>query len=180
MKNTLRCGVCVSCGRGSRNLSRVCPYCGEMVWCPLWLKALCLATVVMPWFFCLWMAADARFQIREWSSVIAETPRWARCLYAASIGLMLLPANDQKQVLNSTRALWHYHVLAIAISFFGCMPIIWACIYLKMISVPPLAVCLALATLICFCVTFLQRGFSPRLYITVAVLLFAGIMRIHL
>lgn len=181
VKSTLKCGVCVSCGRVSQNFNRVCPYCGEMVWQPRLLGILRWATLTLPFVLCLWIAVCRGHDFRAWSRAFVEIPRWGRFTYACGIAVMLLPANDLKQVVASTRALWSFQANALIIGLMICAPIMWVSVFLKTICVTPIDIASVLATvLLCCCGIFLRRGVDVRFYLAANFFLFTGVFRILL
>lgn len=181
VKSFLKCGVCVSCGRESRNMSCICPYCGETVWRPFWLKAVRAATLVVPLVLCLWIAGSGGYGAHAWIRALAEMPRWARFLYACGVTALLFPVSDVAQVLDSTRSLWRFQAVSTANNLLVCLPMMWASVFMKEISMTPFDARRALAAaLICCCGVFLWEGSEIRLMLNVAVFLAAGLIRILL
>lgn len=181
MKSDLKRGVCVACGRESRNLSRVCAYCGETVWQPVGLRAARTVTLVTPLAMCVWIAASGGYGARGWLRALAEMPLWARGLCAFGFAALLLPADDRTQVLESKRSLWRFQAHAMAINLLLCLPLLWIGVFLKELCVTPIdAWRTAAAGLLCFCGMFLRQGPAPRLLVSAAIFFAAGMTRILL
>ena len=113
MKSELNIGVCVSCGREPGRTYRVCPYCGEQVWQPLWQRAgraVLLAAVPLT-------AVGLAFWARpDWGALVrlAQTaPIWSELLFAAGLGLLLLPYADDDRVVSSRAELVRWQALAV-------------------------------------------------------------------
>jgi len=181
VKSDLKRGVCVSCGRESRNLSRVCPYCSETVWQPFWLRAARAVTLVTPWALCVWIATSGGYDLRDWLRELAEMPLWTRGMCAFGFAALLLPSDDRTQVLNSTRSLWRFQAQATAGNLLLGLPVLWLGVFLKQLCLTPLdAWRAAAAGLLCFCGMLLRQGSTSRLLVSAAIFLAAGMTRVLL
>jgi len=113
MKSVLKAGVCVSCGRGSGRYYRHCPYCGEGVWQPLWRRAARAALLTAPPLLTGTVVLLAR---PDWGSAV-QTLRSAHpaigFLFAAGLGLLLLPQADNDLVVSSHAERVRWQALAV-------------------------------------------------------------------
>lgn len=175
MKSDLKRGVCVSCGRESRNLSRVCPYCGETVWQPVWLRVALAVTLVAPSALCVWGAVTGGCEVRGCLRALAGMPWWGRSLCAFGFALLLLPADDRVQILDSTRSLWCFQAHTIVSNLLLCLPVMWIGFSLKQLCLTPRDVWwAAVSGVLCFCGMFLRRDLRTRLFVSAAIFLAVG------
>ena len=122
LKINLKDGYCVSCGRESGVLYRSCPYCGERVWHPLWRR---LAKGYTLFILPLLLAITALVNPASWSSF------WELCcngvwlwqgVLGVSIGLLLMPRDDKRLILTSSKEhlLWLLNSLAASVLLLLC------------------------------------------------------------
>ena len=113
MRSVLKTGVCVSCGRQPGRTYRTCPYCGEQVWQPLRLRAGRGALVTLVPL----AAASLAFLSRpDWLAAVRAmraTPPWTGFLFAAGLGLLLLPCADDDRVVSSRAELLRWQAAAV-------------------------------------------------------------------
>lgn len=114
MQINLKDGYCVSCGRESGVLYRSCPYCGELVWHPLWRRVVRgYVLVILP----LLLAAMVLTNAASWSSLwvlgLNGTRLWQGVL-GVSAGLLLMPCDGKRLILTSSRehAWWLFNSFA--------------------------------------------------------------------
>ncbi|HNX33712.1 MAG TPA: zinc ribbon domain-containing protein [Kiritimatiellia bacterium] len=111
--DVLKAGVCVSCGRKAGRYARVCPYCGEQVWHPRWFRVGQGGVALLP----PALLASLVFQTRpDWSELgrIAQTAHpVCGFLFAAAIGVLLLPVPDGDLVASTRSELRHWQLGAI-------------------------------------------------------------------
>ena len=113
MKSILKTGVCVSCGRESGRHYRICPYCGEQVWQPVWRRAVCAALLALP---PLLIAALAFLSQPDWVALAQATkkvPPALGFLFAVGVGLLLTPQSDDDLVVSSRAELVRWQVVAV-------------------------------------------------------------------
>jgi len=101
MRSALKDGVCVSCGRESGRHYWHCPYCGEEVWHPLWRRGACVALLSLPPLLALLLVAVTQPDLRNIAQSLWTAPPAMGYLFAAGIGLLLLPPSDNGLVVNS-------------------------------------------------------------------------------
>lgn len=111
--DVLKAGVCVSCGRNAGRHARVCPYCGEQVWRPRWFQVGQGGAALLP----PALLAILVFQTRPDWSELGRTVQTAHptCgfLFAAAIGMLLLPVPDDDLVASSRSELRRWQLGAI-------------------------------------------------------------------
>ncbi len=101
MKSVLTAGVCVSCGRASGRHYRTCPYCGEQVWQPRWRRAGQAALLALPPLLLAALAASTRPDMAAFARAMRAVHPALGFLFAAGIGLLLLPTPDSDVVISS-------------------------------------------------------------------------------
>jgi len=113
MKNLPENGACVSCGRRSGPYARVCPYCGEQVWQPLWRRTGQWCVLLLP---PLLLACLAGLAHPDWTALAGlawgEHPACG-FLFAAGTGLLLLPVADGDLVASSRSELRRWQAGAV-------------------------------------------------------------------
>jgi hypothetical protein len=110
MNSVLKAGVCVSCGRESGRVYRTCPYCGESVWQPAWRRACRAALVALPPALLAALVWAARPEL----TALVQMRAWGGFLFAAGVGLALLPCRDDDLVVSSRRELRLWQAQAVA------------------------------------------------------------------
>jgi hypothetical protein len=103
--STLMNGRCVSCGRRAGRRDRVCPYCGEEVWRPRWWRAGRWCALLLPPVLLACLAGAVR---PDWATAarrILDASPLCVFLFAAGVGLLLLPAEDGDLVAGSSAEL---------------------------------------------------------------------------
>ena len=101
MKSLLIPGVCVSCGRESGRYYRSCPYCGEEVWQPRWRRAGQGCVLALPPLLLALLAALTRPDLDGFAQAARSVHPALGFLFAAGIGLLLLPPPDHDIVISS-------------------------------------------------------------------------------
>ena len=101
MKSVLKSGVCVSCGREPGRFYRTCPYCGEQVWQPRWRRAVQWALVALPPLLLMLLASIAQPDMGRFAQTMRSIHPLLGFLFAAGIGLLLLPPQDSDLVVTS-------------------------------------------------------------------------------
>lgn len=113
MKSVLKAGVCVSCGRESGCYYRTCPYCGEQVWQPRWRRAVQVALLVLPPLLLTLFAVTSRPDMGGFARAMHAVHPAAGYLFAAGIGLLLLPSPDSDRVITSRAEGLRWQICAI-------------------------------------------------------------------
>jgi hypothetical protein len=101
VKSELTAGECVSCGRESGRYYLTCPYCGEQVWQPRWRRAGQKALLVLPPLLLVLLAVATRPDMSGFAQAMRSVPPALGFLFAAGIGLLLLPPSDSDVVISS-------------------------------------------------------------------------------
>lgn len=101
VKSVLTAGVCVSCGRAPGRYYRTCPYCGEQVWQPRGRRAVQTALLVLPPLLLALLAVTTRPDLAGFSQALRSVPPALGFLFAAGVGLLLLPQGDDDLVITS-------------------------------------------------------------------------------
>lgn len=121
MNSVLKDGACVSCGREPGLHYLRCPYCGEEVWHPLWRRAARVALLVAAPVLAMFLAVMTR---PDWHEALQRlrTARPANgLLFAAGVGLLLLPDSGDTLVVSSRLELLRWRALAVGGSVLcGC------------------------------------------------------------
>lgn len=101
MKSLLIAGACVSCERWCGRYYRTCPYCGEQVWQPLWRRAGQAGLLALPPLLLALLVIIARPDMAGFARAMRSVPPALGFLFAAGIGLLLLPPPDSDLVISS-------------------------------------------------------------------------------
>jgi len=118
----LKDGVCVSCGRQSVPLYRLCPYCGEQIWHPVWRRILTLyAVLLLP----IFLIASCAIDKTAWSALSNSWQSMSyqcRVLIVLATGVLLLPHENKHLIFTSSRqrVLWLLNGLAASLILLLC------------------------------------------------------------
>jgi len=113
VKSVLITGMCVSCGREPGRYYRVCPYCGEQVWQPVWRRAVCVLLLVLPPLLTVTLAFLAW---PDWAALAQAARRVHPALgflFAIGVGLLLTPQSDEDLVVSSQAELVRWQAVAV-------------------------------------------------------------------
>jgi len=113
MKSVLKTGVCVSCGRESGWHYRVCPYCGEQVWQPVWRRAVCGLLLALPPLLMVTLAFLTRPDWAALTKAARTVPPTRGFLFAVGVGLLLTPQSDDDLVVSSRAELVRWQAAAV-------------------------------------------------------------------
>ena len=113
MNSILKAGVCVSCGRGSGSYYRTCPYCGEQVWQPRWRRVGQAGLLALSPLLLALLAGTARPDMAEFARAMRAVHPALGFLFAAGIGLLLLPPPDHDLVISSRAEGLRWHLCAL-------------------------------------------------------------------
>lgn len=113
MKSVLTAGVCVSCGRASGRYYLTCPYCGEQVWQPRWRRTGQSALLVLPPLLLALLATTTRPDMSGFAQAMRSVPPALGFLFAAGIGLLLMPPPDSDVVISSRAEGFRWQLCAI-------------------------------------------------------------------
>jgi hypothetical protein len=109
----VKAGVCVSCGRESGRYYRVCPYCSEQVWQPVWRRVFCAMLLALPPLALAALVLTARPDFMALAGRAASVWNWVGFLFAAGAGLLLMPYGDDDLVVTSRADLVRWQALAL-------------------------------------------------------------------
>ena len=102
----------MSCGRWSGRHVRVCPYCGEQVWHPRWWRAGQWGMILLPPALLAGLAFLTRPDWGAFARMARTTHPAVGFLFAAGLGLLLLPVPDRDLVASSRSELCRWQVRA--------------------------------------------------------------------
>ncbi len=149
---------------------RLCPYCGEAVWRPVWRRVSCAACLVLPPVLAGVLAWTAR---PAWAGFARLGP-WAGFLLACGVAWAAAPCGDADRIATSRRELRGWQAEAVCGSVLMGVFAAWASASLRAARSPGWAAWAA-AALLGFCVLaapFLFR--IPRRAWAAAALIVAG------
>lgn len=125
--------VCVSCGRcPGATLDTHCPYCDELLWQPRWLRVLRLTHFVVIWLslpLALYLLPTPWLELRF---LMPGTPIMMQLGCGLALGLLLIPAGEERVVVNSISRLIKWRIRAMAVGLWFATPLLW----LNMMSAP--------------------------------------------
>jgi hypothetical protein len=101
VKSVLTAGVCVSCGRESGRFYRTCPYCGEQVWQPRGQRVGQVALLVLPPALLALLGVATRPDLSAFAQAARAVHPALGFLFAAGLGLLLLPPPDSDLIIAS-------------------------------------------------------------------------------
>jgi len=113
MKSVRKTAVCVSCGREPGLHYWHCPYCGEGVWQPLWRRVARAALLTVPPLLTGTMILLTRPDWRSAVQALRSAHPAIGFLFAAGVGLSLLPQADSDLVVSSHAERVRWQALAV-------------------------------------------------------------------